>query len=100
MAEGVVISQSQFGELMTKVALIQQDTAFMREEARTQRESIAELQSQVQTIQVERATEKALVKGRAQMAKWVWGGAVSVSGLAGGCITLLLNAYLKIGSHP
>lgn len=95
-----MISQSQFSELMTKVALIQQDTAFMREEARRQRESIVDLQSQVSAIKVERVEEKALIKGRAQMAKWVWAGAVSVSGLIGGCVTLVLNAYIKLGGHP
>lgn len=97
----VTMTQAQFAELMTKVALIQQDTQFMRAEAATQRDLIKALQDQVHAIQVERAKEEATVKGRAQMAKWIWTGVTVASGAIGSIIGLTVNTYTKVGApHP
>ncbi len=93
------ITQEQWQKLLTSIALNTREMQLLRTEIATWGKDHAALRTQVQAIIVARAEEHALAKGRAQMAKWIWGGAVAGSGTIGGVLTLALNAYLKLGTH-
>lgn len=95
-----MITQTQWQELITSIALNTREVQLLRADVSTWGQDHVSLRSRVQAIEVERAEERALAKGRAQMAKWIWGGAVAGSGTIGGLITLALNAYIKLGVHP